>query len=509
MSEQSTPASAELSTANVKQKSRKVSPVWFIPIIAAIIGGWMVFQKALEEKLVVEVTFKNASGIEAGKTVVKLRNITLGKVTKVDFTKDLTSITVTIEFKNIKTDRFTDTMRFWVVKPRIGVGGVTGLETLLSGAYIEIDPGEGGKSTREFVGLEEPGNYQLGNPGTSYTLESDKLGSLQRGSPVKFRDIAVGEVLHHHLAKDNDNVEIEIFVHAPYDKLIEPQTRFWTLSGFKVDIGAEGLKVNMESVATLMSGGVGFSTDKISTNPPSKEGDIFRLYGTENPEIEERVKIEIPLKLYFVNGVNGLIKGAPVEYKGLRFGTVDSIGVEESKDKKDILTFAIIDIEPDRLPGEHGLSNATDKQRIDRTYTFFKDMVKRGLRAQLTTGSLLTGKSLVTLDFFPDTKKETLKFVDGMPILPTVPETLVGIMEKVNKILDRMDDVPMEEIGNSISKAALSVSNLADSLDDGGALADQTREVMEELRRTVRSLRGLSSYLERHPEALLQGKDTK
>ena len=174
MTDTPTQPAARISTADVKHKSKGFSAIWVIPIVAAVIGGWMVFQNLLQEKPVIEVTFENAAGIQAGKTLVKLRDITIGKVTKVEFTKDLGTIRVTLEFEGIKTDHIKDSTRFWVVKPRIGIGGVSGLNTLLSGAYIEADPGEGGKPATKFVGMEEPGNYQLGNPGTSYTLKASQ-----------------------------------------------------------------------------------------------------------------------------------------------------------------------------------------------------------------------------------------------------------------------------------------------------------------------------------------------
>ena len=508
MNDKSTQPRDELLTADVKQKSRKVAPVWIIPIIAAAIGGWMVLQKAFEEKVIIEVTFKDASGIVAGKTDVRLHNITLGKVTKVNFTQDLSRVTVTMEFQNIKSSQFTEEMRFWVVKPRVSIDGVSGLHTLLSGAYIEIDPGEGGKPATKFIGLEQPGVYQLGNPGTSFILHANELGSLHKGSPVKFRNVRVGTIQNYQLAKDNKQVEIEIFVRAPYDKIIEPQTRFWSLSGFKVDVNAEGVKVKVESIATLMSGGIGFFTKQISTNPPSKEGDTFRLYDTEEELFEERIQFDVPIKLYFANGVKGLLKGAPVEYKGLRFGTVIDIGVEVSQEKEDLLTYAIIAIEPERLPHIE-CSKLSSSERIDRVYDFFDVMVKKGLRAQLTNGYLLTGKSLVIFAVFPRAEKNTLKFANGIAIVPTVPEVLDSAIDKVNTILEHIANMPIVDTCKNFSKVALSLSRLAESLDDGGVTGEQAREVMEELRKSARSLRGITNYLERYPEALIKGKGVK
>ena len=498
---------SEMPEADVKHKSSRFSAVWIIPVVAAVIGGWMVFQNALQDKVIIEVEFKNASSIEAGKTLVKLRDIVLGKVIKVEFNKNFSGITATLEFNGVKPDRFTDTMRFWVVKPRIGIGGVSGLDTILSGAYIEVDPGEAGKPASTFVALEEPGNYQLGNPGSSYILNTDKLGSLGRGTPVKFRDVDVGSVLNYKLAEDNSHVEIEVFIHAPYDKLVEPQTRFWNISGFSLAVGAQGVQLDMASVASLIIGGIEFSSDGLSTGVQAKEKTAFTLYAKEQPDIEENLLFKVPMKLYFTNGVNGLITGAPVEYKGLRVGTVSDVAAElvEMASHNEILTFAMIDIEQGRLPGISD-TKLTDEQRVKNVHRFFENMVKKGLRAQLRTDNLITGKSLVQLDMFPGAKKETLKYVNGVPILPTAPETIAGVMGNVNKILDRLEDVPVEDMGASITEAALSIKALADSYNDDGAVSQQMLQVMDELSQSARSLRGLTNYLERHPEALLKGK---
>jgi paraquat-inducible protein B len=554
MTDTPTQSTARISTADVKHKSKGFSAIWVIPIVAAVIGGWMVFQNLLQDEPVVEVTFKNAAGIEAGKTLVKLRDITIGKVTKVEFTKDLGTIRVTLEFEGIKTDHIKDSTRFWVVKPRIGIGGVSGLDTLLSGAYIEADPGEGGKPATKFVGMEEPGNYQLGNPGTSYTLKASQLGSLNRGSPIKYRDVAVGHVTRYRLARNSTTVDIEIFIKAPYDKLVKQDTRFWNISGVKIDVGSEGVKVDMESVATLIAGGVAFSNTDSSSGKQARADSIFNLYNAEDEEEEiKEVAFYVPIKLYFSDGVKGLDKGAPVEYKGLRLGTVGRVSLEPNEDTAEFRTFAMIRIEPNRLPGMDVYKSDSLEERTKGVYEFFKSLAERGVRAQMETGNLLTGKTLISFKPFPDAKKEPMKFVDGTAIFPTVPESLAGVMQKVdgimskvNEILAKIDAIPITKIGNNLAETTADINaipmaeigknladltarlgaiptgkiskDLADTMESlqglidslnaakGGVLGVQTRRALAEITRAATALRGMAEYLERHPEALLKGK---
>lgn len=555
MTDQPTQSDSAIATADVKHKSKGFSAIWVIPIVAAVIGGWMVFQNLLQEKPVVEVTFKNAAGIEAGKTLVKLRDITIGKVTKVEFAKDLGVIRVTLEFEGITADHVSEKTRFWIVKPRIGVGGVSGLDTLLSGAYIDADPPpEPGPPATQFVGLEEPGNYQSGNPGTSYTLKSTELGSLNRGSPIKYRDVKVGQVTRYRLADNNAAVDVEIFIQDPYDKLVRQDTRFWNISGVEIDVGSEGVKVDMESFATLVAGGVAFSNADASSDKQARAGSVFNLYKTEYEKEEaEEVAFYVPMKLYFENGVNGLLKGAPVEYKGLRLGTVEKIGAEASADEKNLLTFAMIRIEPGRVPGEDSRRQGSDESRTKAVHQFFDVLAARGVRAQLKTGNVLTGKALVVLEHFKQTKPEPVKYVNGLAIFPTAPESLAGLMEKadeimtkVNEILAKVDaipitkignnlaettaninKIPIEEIGNNLAiasakldsipvtrisndleKTLASLNDLIESLNaaQGGVMGVQAHQVLAEITKAARALRGMAEYLERHPEALLKGK---
>jgi len=506
MADKQSPSIPDIPDAALKQKkSSKVSAVWIIPVIALLVGAWLVFKNVTEEKATIEVTFQSASGLEAGKTVVKLRNIKIGIVKDVKFSNDLTNVVVVLEFKGISQERLTDTTRFWVVRPRVGIGGVSGLDTLLSGAYIEIDPGDGGTPAIKFTGLEEPDIYQRGNPGARYILSSAKLGSLSRGSPIKFRGIEVGEVTRYELVDDHSHVEIEIFIEAPHDKYVKPNTRFWNISGLEVELSAEGFQFDMDSVTSLMAGGVAFSAED-SSSVQAPEQTVFKLYKTEEPAIEEKLTFGVPMKLYFEKGVSGLSIGAPVEFKGLRVGTVADIGIEAAAGDTDFLTFAIVSIEPQRLPAPP--RKLTGEQRLKRVHKFFELMLSKDMRGQLRSGNLLTGQSLVALDFFPSIKKGEVKYVDGVFIMPTAPESLAGILEKVDAIMARFEAMPLDEIAENIAETTASLDSLIKSLNatEGGTMGVYIQEALQELTRAARAMRSMSEYLERHPEALIRGK---
>jgi len=555
MADEVTQSTAGIAAANVKHKSKGFSAVWVIPVIAALIGGWMVFQHLLDENLVVSVTFKNAAGIVAGKTLVKYRDIEVGKVTEVNFTKGLGELEVVIQFNDdVAAEEITDKTRFWVVKPRVGLEGVTGLDTLLSGAYVEVDPAGTGQPATQFVGMEETGIHQLGNPGTRFTLQAQKLGSLGRGSPIKYRGVDVGQVLKHHLAKDNATVEIEVFIRDPYDKLVTKATRFWNISGLDINAGATGFELKMASVVTLISGGIEFANIDTSTAAKAPANSVFTLYETENAQtIAQEVAFSMPMKLYF-DDVQGLDAGAPVTYKGLRIGTVDKVSIETNEDKTEVLPYVILKIEPDRLPAELEERDFSDEKRTEEGHRFFESLAARGVRAQLKTGNLLTGKALVLFDDSRQVEPASIEYVDGVPVFPTLPqESFEAIVAKVDSILAKLDAIPIEKIGSNLAQTSSNLAQTTTSVNEvpieeigdnlaaltanleklpvgqisqdltktlaslealieslnaakGGVLGVQTHKALAEIGRAATALRGMAEYLERHPEALLKGK---
>lgn len=498
----------EIPKAKIKTRDNSISPIWVIPIIAALIGAWLVFKSAVEENLIVEVSFSSAAGLEANKTPVKLRNVKVGDLTEVRFSEDLSEVIVIMELTGVTKEQLTDTTRFWVIRPRIGVEGVSGLDTLLSGAYIEIDPGEGGKEETRFKGLEEPQIYQLGNPGTKYTLMSDKLGSISRGSSIKYRGITVGSVTKYKLVDDHSHVDIEIFIEAPHDEYINKYTRFWNTSGLNIGLDSKGFDFEMDSVSSLIVGGISFTNDNSPEDSVrAKENNKFILHGTEKPEIEEILTFSVPMKLYFDNGVSGLSIGAPIEYKGIRIGTVSRVGVEKNKEESDINTFAIVNVEPERLPTDDLNEDMEKKERKIVVDTYFEHMIKQGMRAQLKS-NILTGQSLILLDMFKEEKQVAIQYIDNKLVVPTVPETVTGLIKQINELLARLKSLPVENIGKNLDESTENLNKLLKSLnvEEGGMTGVQLNETMNELSKAARSIRIMSEYLERHPEALIKGK---
>ena len=498
--------------AVVKARSG-ISIVWIIPIVAALIGAWVAYKSFSEVGPTITITFENAEGLEAGKTKVRFKDVEVGMVNSIDLEKDLKHVVVTVQMNADSKAYLTERTRFWVVKARISAGTVSGLGTLLGGAYIAIDPVAGGKFVKNFTGLEEVPVVTTDQPGQHFLLKADRRGSLDVGAPIYFRQIKVGEVVSYQLADDNESVDFKIFINAPHHLKVTENTRFWNASGIDFSLSATGFKVDMESTVSLLTGGLAFGLPP--DTPPGDvvpENTVFKLHDNRTAAYEQEITVRKKFLLYFSGTVRGLTPDAPVEFRGITLGRVVSVDLEFDKEKGEFLIPVIIELEPERFGGGTAGYAAEKRQHI------LEGFIAKGLRAQLKTGNILTGKLYVDLDFFPDAEKAELRQAKGYPVLPTIPTSIEELTRNINTVLDKVREFPFGKIGADMTRV---LSNLDKTLvqADGtlksietlvakdSPLSQELQESLRELSDAARSLRVLSDYLERHPEALLRGKE--
>jgi paraquat-inducible protein B len=550
----------------IKKKSG-FSLVWLIPIITALIGGWLIFKTLSEKGPDITITFKTAEGIEAGKTKIKYKEIEIGVVHSVHFSADFSHIIVKASMEKGSESFLRRGTRFWVVNPRLSLRGASGLGTLLSGAFIEIEPGQGAPHKR-FIGLDVPPVIKADVAGIKIVLLAEKLGSIDTGSPVYYHGILAGETLGWELGNDRKSIFIHVFIKAPYDKLVHSNTRFWNVSGVDVSIGSEGISVRTESLHSLLYGGIAFDTpDTLVQVKENMEGLVFTLYDNLKSIQEQYYTKKIDFILFFDGSVRGLNVGAPVEFKGIKVGSVKDVRLEFDSRDTSFRIPVLIEIEPERVI-ERG------KDKISSPFQTLKTLVDHGLRARLQSGSLLTGKLFVELDMHPGTPVRLMNEGGPFPELPTIPASLEEITASLKSILAKLEKVDMEKIGmeflatlkeaNKFAKGASdlinkpelqdAVENLTESLNAlkgllhkldrrvepvaanlekaigaGHEALEKARitmglvdevlkpdsplqyrfiELTEELAETARSLRALVDLLERNPDALIFGKDS-
>jgi paraquat-inducible protein B len=535
----------------------RVSIVWLIPLVALAIGGWLAYKTYSEQGPTITITFPSAAGLEAGKTKVKFKDVDVGQVTAIDVTPDLKGVRVTAQLRLGAASFLTEHTRFWVERPRITASQVTGLETLLSGAYIAMDPVTEGRPARGFQGLKEPPLFTTSEPGKRFVLRAPSLGSLNIGSPVSFRQIQVGQVVSFDLAEDGGSVDVEVFVSAPHDALVLEDTRFWNASGLDFSLSADGLRVDTQSLLAMLIGGVSFDTpDTIQgSRSPATAGQVFPLYASRDEAHEKTYARKDRYLMFFQGSVRGLSVGAPVLLRGIEVGQVLDVELTFSIDDFQFHIPVLVEIEPDRV-GIRG------DQREVSGIDVMQRLVARGLRGQLKSGSLLTGQLYVDLDFHPDARPEMIARHGNYEVLPTVPAPLEALttmathaLERMTSILAKVDAMPLEQIGNDAAQTVATAQALVASPELETAIAEtaaalaavretaeglntriapelsetlrQTTETLKyagdivsenspmyiELRRmfqeataAARSLRVFADYLERHPEALLKGK---
>jgi paraquat-inducible protein B len=538
-----------LPEAEVASRSR-VSIVWLIPIVALIIGGWLAYKAYSEQGPKIEIRFDSAAGLQAGKTKVKFKDVEVGEVTSIVVTNDLKHVLVRAQLVAGSEKYLTEGTRFWVARPRVAAGRVSGLETLLSGAHIEIDPVTEGPSERSFIGLEEPPVFTTGEPGAQYVLRSDSGGSLNTGSPVYYRSIQVGQVVGSELDQDGKAVNIKVFIASPNDRLVFTTTRFWNASGVDFKLGAEGLQVDTQSLLSIIIGGIAFDNpDSLEdVGVPARENQQFPLYASREQAHETTYLKKDRYLLFFEGSVRGLDVDAPVLLRGIRVGHVLDVKLKFSVEDLTFLIPVLIEIEPERI----GIIG--DPLELEREDVMSR-LVANGLRGQLKSGSLLTGALYVDLDFHPDAQEAELETHSGYRVLPTLPAPLDALTNKANDFLDTLQALPLEEIGKDLrdtvkgAKSVITSEELMRSLTELELVLKQLREttrsldkdalpelnaalqqarrtlraaegvvspdsaLYSELKRTLtelssaaRSIRVMADYLERHPEALIQGK---
>ena len=527
---------------------RQISIVWLVPIVAMLIGGWLAYKGLSEKGPVVTISFESAEGLEAGKTKVKYKDVELGQVDTIRFNADLSRVLVTAELVKEAAPYLTENTRFWVVRPRVTASGVSGLGTLFSGAYIGMDPGKGGEPARDFKGLEIPPVVTTGMPGRDFLLRATTLGSLDIGAPVYYRQIQVGQVIGYDLDEKGQSLKMKIFINAPHHKLVKKNTRFWNASGFDLKLDASGLKLNTESLVSIMMGGIAFDTPtSLEAGGPAEPDYVFRLYETRESIFERTYTEKRHFILHFNESIRGLTVGAPVEFRGIKVGQVVDIKAQFNIETASPEITVLIETEPQRWE-MIGQESGDDKER-------WKKLVAKGLRAQLKTESLLTGQLYVDVDFQPDAPEAQLKLDGQFPELPTIPAPLQIITARVNELLSKLETVPIEQIGKDLGDTLENVKRLSESkelleavnalngtlqetrqlvqkldsnvapaisstlnqaqrtlvsvegtLGQDSPLQHELRQAAKELGEAARSVRILLDYLERHPNALIYGK---
>ncbi|TRX02986.1 intermembrane transport protein PqiB [Candidatus Methylobacter oryzae] len=509
-------------------KKTELPLVWFLPLIALLVSGWLIAKSYSEKGPVITISFPTAEGLEVDKTKIKYLNVEIGKVTAISISDDLKAILITAQMNSSAASYLNKDTSFWVVRPQVGLGGISGLGTLLSGPYIAIKPGNDGAKEHHFVGLNTPPLLKNDAEGTHFILETNNLGSMRPGTPINFHGITVGEVLSHKLSDEANAIRLTVFINKPYDQFIRKNTRFWIDSGVDLSAGADGFKVRTGPLISLLSGGIAFrasAEDTIENIQP--ENTIFPLYDTYEQSTQIVYQNTLKYVMYFNGSVRGLTVGAPVQLRGIPIGKVTDINLELDKKTAEIHIPVTVELETDRIREINNDNNISDKDIMTQ-------LINKGLRAQLQTGSLLTGQLLVDLDFHPKSKIVLSDNKSVYPEFPTTASSLDQFTHSANIIMDKVAKLPLEDLTaeanktlqslQDTSKAAKGMLNTAQGtlntadktmgsahqvlsiLEPGSTTHYELERLLQELTQAASSVKQLTDYLEQNPNSLIRGK---
>jgi paraquat-inducible protein B len=510
------------------------SLIWLVPLIAVVIGATLVINAWRTAGPRVRISFQTAQGLEVGKTLVKYRNVTVGHVTGIAVSADHNHVLVSADLLSSAKDLLTTDARFWVVRPRIGIGWASGLETLISGSYIAVEAGDAKVRQTEFVGLENPPPLTQGLLGKTVVLHAKDVGSLALDAPVYFRHFEVGHVIDRELEAGGHRVRVVVFIDAPYDRLVTRATRFWNASGIDLTLGADGMRLRTQSLASVLAGGVAFEMAPTAQDVGEvASGAEFTLFddavaAMAPPDGEPRY-----VRMRFAQSLRGLSVGAPVDFVGVNIGQVFSLDLDYDAEHKSFPVIVTALIYPRRMGKAYEVleQNGTATSE-DKMAKLVSQLVARGLRAQPRTGNLLTGQLYIALDFIPGTRPTRFD-VDARPLeIPTVSGSVQELQQKLVSIADKIDRIPMAQIGGHLDEDLVDLDStlrelrtnvmpagsaafnslhttlgtVDHSLADDAPWRDNIDQTLAEARSTLRSVRSLTDYLDRHPEAVLRGR---
>jgi paraquat-inducible protein B len=527
-------------------RRRRMSSVWIIPMVALLLAGWLVWKNSVGKGPLVTITFETAEGLGEGKTEIRCRSVKVGMVESVKLNSKLSGVVVLARIEPDAVDLLRKDSRFWVVRPRITLQSVSGVDTLLSGAYIELEPGESQKVSRKkiYKGLEEPPVTSANVPGLRLVLNSEEAGSLTVGAPVYYRGYEVGRVERRRFDVEKEKVLFNIFIQEAFAPLVCKNTHFWNTSGIKIDAGANGFKLQTASLRAIVAGGVSFDILKgEGRSSLAQNGDEYRLFPDRSLAEAATFDPDYKILLFFNQSVRGLKRGAPVEFRGLPFGRVSDISFKYSE-SGDSRVPVLVEVDTETLRNRF----SSDKKRDD----LLSELLSRGLNAKLSTASLLTGALFVEFEFNDSREPALLRHVNHYPVVPTVSSGFAQIETKIDDFLNKLTALPiaetMERFGKTADEASLTLARTRTTLEEldktlkdthdllgsdetqqlsqklnealvelrrtvesvgpNGSVQGDLRRTLDELRSAIRSFESLSRTIDEKPNSLLFGRDS-
>lgn len=449
-----------------------INPVWIVPLLAVLVAAWMLYQNWSNQGPQITIVANNADGIEAGKTKVKAHSVNVGEVSKVSLSKDFQHALITVDINKNSQAILGKNTQFWVIKPRVGSSGISGLGTLLSGAYIEVKPGTKGDALSQYTMLDRPPLSTAQDKGIRVVLVSKDIAKMSAGAPVHFHGYDVGHIEDVHFNTQNKSIVYQVFIRAPFDALVNSAVQFWVTPGFEINSSAKGVAVKMNSVETLINGGISFGSTHKQAATPVADMTQFPLFNSKEEAVNKRFDKVIPYLFLFDGSISGLEKGAPVEFRGIRVGTVVEVpfkvtSMEKWRQIKETAIPILVNIEVQRLTD----IGANPNETLTAWRKMMDEIIGQGFRATLVTRNLLSGNKVISIDRVPNPQPLGPKEILGYPVFPTVASGFTNLEQKLTALLDKLNALPLGQ----------TVTTLNQTLEQAGTSLRQINKVSVQL----------------------------
>jgi paraquat-inducible protein B len=518
----------------------KFSKVWLVPIVALVIGLWMIYSYYSGQGPIIEITFVSGEGIQAGSTKIRRKNVEIGEVLDLRLSEDAEKVVLSVRIFNHAEELLREDSQFWVVRPRIGAGGISGLSTLLSGAYIELSPGSDEDLADTFEGLETPPVTPLGTPGLQVTLDSAGNQALREGEPILFHGMEVGTIEFVYFNNEKRRTYYNAFIAAPYDQLVTENTRFWFSSGLSVDLSADGIRFDVGSLPSVLVGGVAFDVPEgLPLGEQITERAYFTIYPRESASREFQYENALSFMILFDDSIRGLRAGAPVEYRGVKVGEVVRTDIDygdiENLLEPDSRIPVMIDLVPARLGFEDDYAVLEDvDERIN-------ELIDDGLTAGLAMGNLLTGQKYIELQYRGDGFGNSQTFA-GYTVIPSIDGQLDQLLANASNAMETINNLPLDQVVDSaqvaldeiaatlaefrksaseldkiladpashelmgtLNAALMSFQQLAVDFSEGSATNIELQKSLQSLAQTLNELEPVLRNIRRKPNSLIFG----
>lgn len=470
----------------------RFSWIWLVPLVAAALAAYLGWTTLAARGPLITITFPDGAGLVAGQTRLEHKAVAIGTVEGVVLSHHFSRVTARVRIEKDDAPLLTSHARFWVVRPRFSLPNPSGLQTLISGSYIAIDPGlPGGKPQLHFRGLDRPPGVRSDQPGQIFALRAPKLGWLEEGAPVFYRDIMVGQLLDFQDQGIGKPILMHVFIKAPYDHYVRNATHFWNVSGLSMNVGPSGLHLAVESMQALLSGGIAFAnfTDA-DGSPPAKADTVFRLYDDFNQAQSAGFRDNIRYVAYFDQSVAGLSRGSAVLLYGIRVGTVTGTQLLLDPKTEQPRVRVTFDIQPERVFAPHDIPN------VD-ALTATRKLVALGMRARVDTSNLVIGQDVIGLDMVPNAPQAAVQVQDGRIVWPSVAGGLQNLTDTLGDIVSKLDALPLNKLGRNADGLLASLRQLTRTLNDEvHPVATQLPKLTEQLQKTLQQTDRLLASLQ-------------